>query len=149
MPRSSGRLALHARERPPHTEGQDLEGERTRLNEARSASAARENAAAPIHNGDDADRRARRRGRRWPGADVDATKTAKRPEPRPGREHPRGGETRPAMVRPAEVPPWWDVTTAILLVTWPSRPFVVVFAPASRPRKVAGRVHGLVFCEPC
>ena len=37
-------------------EGQDLEGERTRLNEARERLGRLvENAAAPIHNGDDAD----------------------------------------------------------------------------------------------
>ena len=115
-------------------EGQELEGERTRLHAARERLGRLvDAAAAPIRDdNDDADSP---RAEARPALD---TKTSMRRRQRSDLSLAQGDSIHvaakhvPFMVRPgSRCRIWWDVTTAILLVYVAiAEPFVVVFAPA-------------------
>ena len=78
-------------------EGQELQGERTRLNEAKERLGRLvDAAAAPTRDdNDDADSPRAEAAAGVGHKDVDAQTSKVGPEPRPGRQHPRRGETRP------------------------------------------------------
>ena len=115
-------------------QGQELQGERTRLNEARERLGRLVDAAAAPTRDDNDDADSPRAEAR-PALD---TKTSMRRRQRSDLSLAQGDSIHvaakhvPFMVRPgSRYRIWWDVTTAILLVYVAiAEPFVVVFAPA-------------------